>query len=136
MKRKIALSMGVASIAGASLIGFSPAAGATPAAPASQTAHSDSGDLAGGALWLYQNSHYKGGKKKITSKDANFKNNYFDNGKSLNDRVSSVKNRSSKAWRLYKNAGYHGPSTKILPDHQLFNLRSTSVGNDAASSVK
>lgn len=134
MSRIAALGIGIVTLtAGAVVPAVANSSQGTT--PALQT-QSDSGELARGALWLYQNSHYKGGKKKITHKDANFKNNYFDNGKSLNDRVSSVKNRSTKAWRLYKDAGYHGPSTKILPDHQLFNLRSTNVGNDAASSIK
>ncbi|WP_030024358.1 peptidase inhibitor family I36 protein [Streptomyces monomycini] len=134
MGRIAALSIGIATLTAGAVV---PAvAHSSEGAAQIRQTQSDSGDRARGALWLYQNSHYKGGKKKITSKDANFRNNYFSNGKSLNDRVSSVKNRSSKAWRLYKDAGYHGPSTKILPNHQLFNLRSTNVGNDAASSVK
>lgn len=93
----------------AGLATLATVAGAVVAAPAEAR---DECDYRDGVFCVYRLSTYSGGTAWWTSGDfnANYSGDYFDNGYSLNDRVSSVQNDTIYPVVLYQHSYYQGAS--------------------------
>ena len=94
-----------------------------------------------GRLNLYEDTGYAGHVESRASYDANFYNDTYGVPKhSFNDAASSISNRTSSYWKLYRDTNYKGPWVCIAPGDQFSSLKGPfpdGIGNhnDWISSV-
>ncbi|MFI5621274.1 hypothetical protein [Streptomyces sp. NPDC051567] len=119
--RKIALSLGLAAVTGASLFVISPAA--TAAESGTQAA----------CFTLWQTANYNDGSRTFSANDANFNNNNWSNGQSSNDDANSARNRCSHRVFLYADAGYSGQSYYLQANSNDGDFGNNAFSNKASS---
>ncbi|MDJ1134178.1 hypothetical protein [Streptomyces iconiensis] len=113
MKRKIALPLGLLAVCAAGTIGFAPAASADV-------------ELKAETFQLFQNNNYGGGTRAFTSGDHELSGNKWDNGDSMQNSASSMKNFRNHYVGLWdKGTSCTGDNYTAKP-----NSRDSSFGNN------
>src|SRR4051794_5448334 len=99
MKRKLALTLGAASLTVAGVMGLAPAASAVTGNVGVKAA----------SFTIYEKDAFGGRHASFTRSDSNLANNLWNDGiTNCNDSASSMKNRTSKLVELRSNANYTG----------------------------
>lgn len=116
---------------------------ALPAAALAQPRHGDwehRRDRREARVYLYEHADFRGGV--IVLRPGEFVENLarwsFDNGRSANDRISSLRIEGDAEVALYVHAGFHGEALRV--DHDIRDLGAKFRGNlgfnDQISSVR
>ncbi|MFJ8846569.1 peptidase inhibitor family I36 protein [Streptomyces cyaneofuscatus] len=128
MKRRIATSIGVATLAGAVILG-----GFTSTATADAR---DGSRIQAAQVTVYKDVDFRGGWADFNGSDSNLTNNYWTNSSgSVNDNLSSIKNRSNRWVDLFEDSGYRGRTAGWRP--QSVDARTSDNGlGDNVSSIK
>jgi hypothetical protein len=66
-------------------------------------------------LCLYEDARMSGGYTWFEVNDGYYPGNSFDNGRGINDRVSSVSNMDHRCWRFWTESYYRGSGWFIRP---------------------
>ena len=95
---------------------------------------------------LFENEDFNRGNTNhwldLRASDPNLKNNYWYNGDgsqtndSINDELSSVKNRAGCDVMLWQDANYKGAGTKSISGTDDGKLANNNIGDNRTSSVK
>jgi Peptidase inhibitor family I36 len=121
-------------LAGAGLTVVALVGVVAPAPMASAAAHGYASKLN-----LWENESYGGHLESRTSYDSDFHNDKYKTRlqqlHSFNDAASSLSNRSSYWWKLFKDTKYHSTVVCIRPNSHVADLRPYHV-DDWISSVK
>ncbi|MBQ0851789.1 peptidase inhibitor family I36 protein [Streptomyces sp. NPDC057621] len=91
---------------------------------------------AAGALHMYEKNNFKGGHEYVTRTDKDLRNNYYDNGKKVDNNTSSVKNTTSRYVDLWQNVGCTGAHTTSYPHTQDKKLSNDAIKDNRLSCVK
>lgn len=85
-------------------------------------------------VYLYRLPGYAGGSYSFANcdDDANFSNNYWPSGGSINDSVSSLRN-GSRALQLSQHSWYRGAEIEVNPGQSMRDLRTIYFNNRASS---
>ena len=91
-----------------------------------------------GNLNLWEDSSYRGHLEHRTSYDANFGNDKYGTAPvhSFNDGASSISNRTSSYWKLFRDKNYQGPAVCLRPGSQVSNLKTHGIGDWISSAKK
>ncbi|WP_188189120.1 hypothetical protein [Nonomuraea sp. SYSU D8015] len=92
-------------------------------------------------IWLYEwrDFDFAGGDKWFDCCDRDFSNDTFDNGRPLDNQVTSIENYPIEAneWsqvlNLYRNPGYTGWMLDLGPDEKVADLGALGLNNMASS---
>jgi hypothetical protein len=66
-------------------------------------------------LCLYEDGRLSGGYTWFETNDAYYPGNNFDNGRGINDRVSSIYNADHRCWKFYTESYYRGSTFTLQP---------------------
>ncbi|MEU8984692.1 hypothetical protein [Streptomyces sp. NPDC048309] len=120
--RKIALSLGLAAVCGASLIAVAPVATA-----------SEAGAQAAACFTLWDTHGFEGGSRTFSGNDADFSNNVWSNGKKMNDAANAGKNNCGHRVDMYADAYYKKQSYGLQKNSEDADFANNSFSNKASS---
>lgn len=87
-----------------------------------------------GRLNLYEDTGYRGHVESRLNYDSTFYNDkYGVRRHSFNDAASSISNRTSSYWKLYRDTNYKGPWVCIAPGDQFSSLKGPFPGISGGS---
>ncbi|MFE1858595.1 peptidase inhibitor family I36 protein [Streptomyces anandii] len=131
LAKKAALVTGVAVLGMGTLLVPSAIAAGSPAGASDGRVHIQSG-----TFHLYEKNGFKGGWAGLTRTDKDLRNNYFDNGRKVDNQTSSVKNYTNKYVDLWQNVGCTGAHTTSYPGTWDKKLSNDAIKDNRLSCVK
>ncbi|GHD92018.1 peptidase inhibitor family I36 protein [Streptomyces naganishii] len=129
--KKAALATGAAVLGMGTLLVPSAMAAGSPAGVSEGRVHIQSG-----TFHLYEKNNFKGGWAGLTRTDKDLRNNYFDNGKRVDNQTSSVKNYTNRYVDLWQNVGCTGAHTTSYPGTKDGKLSNDAIKDNRLSCVK